>query len=290
MSKEAGCPICQAACDTWRHALLDCNMSKSVWSLRDDDDYSLLPVYGDETSDPKLWLHGLCNTLSQDRFVAVLTTLWAIWWARRKAIHEQEFQSPLSTHLFIERYLQELRELPAKKQKIKNTSGAASTSAPRWIPPSPGETKLNADGAVAKSSNIGAVGVICRNAEGQFLGASALVFKGVTKPATLEAYACREALALAEDMVVTKVRIASDCLRVINDLKSQVRRGEYCMILNDIHETKSSFLSCEFVHEQRASNSEAHNLARMATTLDIGRHVWLNGPLDHLCIPQNIMI
>ena len=30
MSKEVVCPICQAACDTWRHALLDCNMSKSV--------------------------------------------------------------------------------------------------------------------------------------------------------------------------------------------------------------------------------------------------------------------
>ncbi|KAE8783168.1 hypothetical protein D1007_43385 [Hordeum vulgare] len=290
MSEEAVCPICQAACDTWRHALLDCNMSKSVWSLRDDDDDWLLLVYGDETSDPKIWLHGLCNTLSQDKFVAVLTILWAIWWARRKAIHEQEFQSPLSTHLFIERYVQELRELSAKKQKIKNTRGAASISAPRWILPSPGETKLNDDVAVAKSSNIGVVGVICRNAEGHFLGACALVFHGITEPATLEAYACREAIALAEDMVITKVRIASDCLRVINDLKSQLHRGEYCMILNDIQERKSSFLSCEFVHEQRASNSEAHNLARMVTTLDIGHHLWFNSPPDNLCIPQNIMI
>ncbi|KAE8776225.1 hypothetical protein D1007_51166 [Hordeum vulgare] len=186
-------------------------MTKSVWSLRDDDDDSLLPVYGDETTDPRPWLHGLCNTLSKDQFVAVLTTLWAIWWAQRKEIHEQEFQSPLSTHLFTERYLQELRGLPAKKQNNKRT---ATTSAPRWIPPAIGEMKLNVHGAVAKSSNIGVVGVICRSAQGDFIGPSTMVFHGVTEPAMLEAHACREAIALAEDMVITKVRIASDCLSV----------------------------------------------------------------------------
>jgi hypothetical protein len=62
------------------------------------------------------------------------------------------------------------------------------------------------------------------------------------------------------------------------------------MILRDIYESKSKFLSCDFVHEQRKSNGEAHNLARMATTLDFGRHVWLNGPPENLCIPQNILI
>ncbi|KAE8804808.1 hypothetical protein D1007_19226 [Hordeum vulgare] len=78
MTEDALCPICQLAYDSWRHALLDCDMARSVWSLRDDDDDSLLPVYGDETTDPRLWLHGLCNTLSTDRFVVVLTTLWVI--------------------------------------------------------------------------------------------------------------------------------------------------------------------------------------------------------------------
>ncbi|KAE8816788.1 hypothetical protein D1007_05819 [Hordeum vulgare] len=54
MTVDTSCPICQGAVDSWRHALLDCNMARSVWSLRADDDDSLLPVYGDETLDPKL--------------------------------------------------------------------------------------------------------------------------------------------------------------------------------------------------------------------------------------------
>ncbi|KAE8786876.1 hypothetical protein D1007_39119 [Hordeum vulgare] len=287
MTTEAACPICHAARDTWRHAILDCNMAKSVWSLRDDDDDSLLPVYGDETDDPRLWLHNLCNTLSGERFVAVLTTLWAIWWARRKAVHEKEFQSPLATHLFIERYLHEIKGLPAKTHR---NGKPTTTPASQWIPPAIGETKMNADGAVAKSSNTGDVGVICRNAQGIFLGASAVVFNGVTDPAVIEAHACREAIALAEDMMITKVRIASDCLRVVNELKGKAHRGAYCMILNDIQGRKSGFQSCEFTHENHNSNGEAHNLTRMATTLALGRHLWFDRPPDNLCIPHNVMI
>ncbi|KAE8801264.1 hypothetical protein D1007_23159 [Hordeum vulgare] len=287
MTTEVSCPICHAAVDTWRHALLDCNMAKSVWSQWDDEDDYLLPVYGDETDDPKLWLHGLCNALSGDYFVTVLTTLWAIWWARRRAIHEQEFQSPLSTHQFIQRYLSEVRGLPAKNHQHGRP---ARTPRPRWIPPATGETKINMDGTVAKSSNTGAVGVICRNDQGGFLGASAVVIPGMIDPEVLEAHACREAMALAEDMMVPRVRIASDCVRVVEELKEQVHQGAHCMILNDIQGRMSSFSSCVLIHEYRNSNNEAHNLARMATTLDPGRHVWFDQPPDNLCIPQNIMI
>jgi hypothetical protein len=60
--------------------------------------------------------------------------------------------------------------------------------------------KLNVDGAVAKSTTKGAVGVVCRNDQGVFVGASTIVFDGVTNPIILEAYACREALDLAYDL------------------------------------------------------------------------------------------
>jgi hypothetical protein len=35
----------------------------------------------------------------------LFVTLWVIWFARRKAIHEEVFQSPLSTHAFVEAFL-----------------------------------------------------------------------------------------------------------------------------------------------------------------------------------------
>ena len=48
----------------------------------------------------------------------------------------------------------------------------------------------------------GSATAVCRDAEGNFLGSSALVIEGVIDPATLEAIACREALALVEDLLI----------------------------------------------------------------------------------------
>lgn len=131
-------------------------MAKWVWALREDD--AVVPMYGDETSDPKLWLFNWCSTLKQDQFIEVLVTLWAIWWVRRKVIHENEYQSPLSTHLFISGFLDKIREpkTPAKHAGQRPERGVC-----KWIPPVQGEAKLNADVALAKSVNRGAAEVVC---------------------------------------------------------------------------------------------------------------------------------
>lgn len=92
-------PICNVANDTWRHALLDCNMAKIIWALWGDD--VMVPMNVDETPDVKTMVVQVFNTLPNDKFVEVLVTLWAIWWAHCKAIHEQEFQSPFKRHIHV---------------------------------------------------------------------------------------------------------------------------------------------------------------------------------------------
>ena len=52
--------------------------------------------------------------------------------------------------------------------------------------------------------------MVCRNEDGNFLGASAVVFDGIIVPETLEALACDEALALAEDLHANKLQITSE--------------------------------------------------------------------------------
>ena len=55
------------------------------------------------------------------------------------------FQSPLSTHLFVERYLQDLAISSPVKQKLG--TGSAKDH-PKWIPPKNGCVKINVDAAV----------------------------------------------------------------------------------------------------------------------------------------------
>ena len=54
--------------------------------------------------------------------------------------------------------------------------------------------------------------------------------------------------------------------------------------------TKDSFTSCSFVFERRIFNFEAHNLAKFACNLDIGRYVWLGTFHDPRRVPMNIVM
>jgi hypothetical protein len=73
------------------------------------------------------------ETLTRDDSAKVAVTLWAIWFARRKILHEGEYQSPLSTHLFIERYLKDLTiASPSIQSEVKKKVNRN----PIWIPPS----------------------------------------------------------------------------------------------------------------------------------------------------------
>lgn len=55
-----------------------------------------------------------------------------------------------------------------------------------------------------------------------FLEASLVVFQEVSD-ATVKALAVREALSLAEDLLIRQAKIATDCLRVINTLHDDAK-------------------------------------------------------------------
>jgi len=65
--------------------------------------------------------------------------MWAIWYARRKAIHENIFQSPLSIHNFVNNYEYDL--LASKPPQSPNQASKVAT-------PPVGCMKVNIDAAV----------------------------------------------------------------------------------------------------------------------------------------------
>jgi ribonuclease HI len=137
-----------------------------------------------------------------------------------------------------------------------------------------GHTKINVDAAVRKNGNFGAVAAVCRREDGAFLGASAQVIHGMSNHGTLEAIACQEALALACDLSLNHIHVASDCLEVISSLEG-ANLGRFSAVLKEIKATTGEFASAKFCHEKRASNTEVHSLARSSVYLSTGRHVWL---------------
>lgn len=141
------CPICNSAVDSWRHALVECTMAKCVWSLIDEDLVEHMIACSHD--DARLWLIELQDSMNNEEFVKVLVTLWSIWWVRRKAIHEERFQSPLTTLSFITSYLGDLAAAATKQQGRKHVS----QEGPKWIPPPAGYVKIHVDAAVGSGGS-----------------------------------------------------------------------------------------------------------------------------------------
>jgi hypothetical protein len=118
------------------------------------------------------------------------------------------------------------------------------------------------------------------------LGASAIIYCGITDPSTLESLACREALAV--DLGLSRLLVPSDCKQVVSDIGDGTL-CKYGAVVAEIKARARQFSECKFVFEGRVSNFEAHGLARHALCFDSARHVWLGAPYA-ANIPVNIIL
>jgi len=259
-------------------------MARCVWALCDEE----LTEHVWEMTEPsaKQWIFTLRDSLSHMEFTIVLVTLWMIWTARRKAIHEHIFQSPLSIHLFIKSYIEDLQLVTKPVQQPSTNQRHLSA---RWQAPPDGFCKIMVDGAVSRAGNQGVVGGICRDQHGHYMGAAASVFLGITDPAILETMAYREALDQAADLNISKLSISSDCKGVVRDIVEN-KCGMNASIIREINAQVFTFDTVRFLYESRRHNTDAHSLARATTSFSMGRHLWLVNPLDFVPISVTCMI
>lgn len=91
-------------------------MAMCIWALEDHDLADVL--FDNKELDVKRWIfllmdvlpHTLISPKSWSPFA-----LWEIWRSRRKAVHEQIFQTPHATHHFVKSYIRELEACRPKK-------------------------------------------------------------------------------------------------------------------------------------------------------------------------------
>ncbi|XP_073357724.1 uncharacterized protein [Aegilops tauschii subsp. strangulata] len=259
-------------------------MSRCTWALVDRELLQKLA----STTEPKAkkWLFTLMELLSHAEFVKLSVTLWAIWAARRKAIHEGIFQSPHAIMSFVDRYIDELEVINGRQESVRIEPRMVHISGRKPKAPPMGYAKINVDAGCRKGS-WGTAAAVCRDNTGTFLGSSALVIRGVDDPAMLETIACREGLALPADLHLNQFVIASDAKEVVSAIHND-SMGAYGAIIKEIRVQQSS-LHCNFCFEGRLNNLEAHRLAKHSLSLGLGRHVWLGQPHDLNCIPLHVV-
>jgi hypothetical protein len=166
-----------------------------------------------QDTNAKGWLTEVFSILEHDELKRVVVTIWAICYARRKVVYE----NTLSTHHFVDSYIADLEMTTAPKERNKQTRISNNTG----IPPPPSIAKINVDATISKNGGVGSVAAMARDSAGTFLGASALVVEGISNPEVMEAITCREGGALATDLFLQKVKMASDCNNVVKSFRDE---------------------------------------------------------------------
>ena len=98
------------------------------------------------------------------------------------------------------------------------------------------------------------------------MGASSITLSGVTDVPTLESMACREAQALALDLLASR-----DCNSVMQDTKANMG-GAHVAVIKEVNDRKGDFQDCCFIHESIRKKYEVDSLAKFSLSLDFGTH------------------
>jgi hypothetical protein len=153
MEPASSCVLCGEE-DSWRHSLLECNMARCVWALEEEEITEQLGII--QIPNAKAWPTEIFKTFAGAPLVRVVVVLGAIWHARRKAIHEEIYQSPCNQML--------CRSIPGRARMCSTTTkrqrksqGGGGRMPPQWIPPPVGMMKINVDASVSKNKKISSV-------------------------------------------------------------------------------------------------------------------------------------
>ena len=128
--------------DSWRHSLVECSAARCVWALVDENILDFLQ--STEEPNARVWLFSAFEHLPHDSLVTMMVTMWAIWWARRRVIHEGDLQSPHATHSFVKSFIAELATIRAgtPTPNGEQQTGARPAAGQGWRAPEAGAVKI----------------------------------------------------------------------------------------------------------------------------------------------------
>ncbi|KAL5565353.1 hypothetical protein UlMin_028517 [Ulmus minor] len=267
------CPNCNETDDTTLHALWGCKTLESLKVLCDSFIRFKLPPQ----CDLKEFLLTANDCLSLENLEFLCVLLWRIWFRRNKWIHEQTWLDDESCYSWARQHLADFQDANFQKE-VLSKKGANNP----WQAPTIGWVKVNSDAAWCNKQKKFGLGTVIRDFTGKVLGSAATPISSSVSVAVAESWTLERDAALAKQLGFSAVVLESDCLAVTKalDLRTVIA-SEINYVFDSIYEICSDFHLYKFSHTQRMGNQVAHNLARLALSLE-DEQIWPMG------IPESV--
>ncbi|XP_062094300.1 uncharacterized protein LOC133800357 [Humulus lupulus] len=251
------CPVCQVSRESINHCLVECPFARASWARTG------IGVCTNVEGTFSAWLESLFYTLDDEQRKIVAMTCWALWRVRNDCVWNGKVARVATVTNLAKNTLyqwtkaQDKFEVPTVAFLIEEDGAAI------WSRPAAGTIKINVDAALFSESSSYGFACVARNDQGHTLEAISCCRNGVVSPELVEAMGMREALSWIKKKAWDKVTIETDCLTVVQALRSSISMDSYfgsliteCKGLwNDVKNIKILFV-------KRSANSVAHVLAR----------------------------
>ena len=157
------------------------------------------------------------------------------------------------------------------------------STASTWQAPEIGVVKVNSDAAWCSKMKKFGLGSVIRDYTGKVLGSVATPIHSLVSVAVAESWALERGILLAKHLGYSAVILESDCLGVTKDLESStLHDSDLSYAFDSIYEICNDLYMYKFSHTPRVGNQVAHNLARLALSLE-NEQIWPSG------IPERII-
>ncbi|XP_062101909.1 uncharacterized protein LOC133809260 [Humulus lupulus] len=254
---EMNCPYCPFEPESITHCLINCPFVHNCWRR------SGLAVESPFLGSFGNWLDHCLRDKDESECQKIASLLWSIWRTRNNLVWHHKKMSPASvvflSSSMLNQWIQAQNKIEVPLAAFLTDADGADT----WQKPSAGGIKINVDTAIF--SNFGSFSYACiaRNEAGNPIEAITSCKQGSMSPELAEVMGIREALSWIKQKKWSNVTIETDCLLVIQALRSNATMASYfgdivfeCKRLSQV----SSNISIVFV--KRSANKVAHALAR----------------------------
>lgn len=245
--------------ETTFHCLVQCSFAQACGSVIGLDANMFT---GDDFAS---WLENVMIQINRSRVTEFIMLFWAIWLARNKVIWHNTYPHVDEVVRDSRIILDQWKDAQAKIYKPSIDDSHTTDGKEQWNRPSVNTIKINVDAALFQHEHRYGYGVVARDHNSIFLEAKVTGFGGDVTAEMAEVLGFKEALSWAKTKHWRKVILETDCIRVIQAMRSLiVLQSTFSMIIEQCKKLVQEFAEAEFCFVKRSANRMAHCLARQS--------------------------
>ncbi|XP_074327095.1 uncharacterized protein LOC141665037 [Apium graveolens] len=258
------CPICNLSDESIIHALVTCTFAN------DCHQFSVVRQVTGVFHNFSEWLQLIFEQTNKNDMCIQITICWFLWKNRNDIVWKQR---GIGVSEVVHTALSFLNQWKAVQDK--NFDSFLSFLTPedgqeQWCPPQLNSVKVNVDAALFEDPNRYSYVVVIRDHSGHLVHAMSKCLLGKISPELAEVLGIREALSWLKDTNTANGIVESDCLQVIQLIRSSFSSFSYLGgVVNDcrclMEDLKDQNVKLHFV--KRSANRVAHYLARYSCSI-----------------------